>query len=289
MSNQVSLQADVGNLPNNTVAVLGALSPFIQAVSADNVSPLAVVQVEALGACFHLNGELAGKIPDLLRRTSFYRLERLSHAIGWRGNDTASLMATTAGGRAASVLSLAVIELYNEDSAGDLLYQLSLKLLPAETNQSSRTQIGQVARTLGNKLAAFGFGNHLALHVTRVRRAYFDSGVEIPKDLLIFPTVETMAEFLHGLSRALREQNSMLYFQGCKGVGYMLAIAMAICPDDVFVSVENELIFKAQGVQWFSIFSRRQKLNSQLNRSFTLAENHAMTLASFRSSLVESS
>jgi hypothetical protein len=78
-SDQVSLQADVGNIPNNTVAVLGALSPFIQAVSADNVSPLAVVQVEALGACFHLNGELAGKIPDLLRRTTSYRLERLSH------------------------------------------------------------------------------------------------------------------------------------------------------------------------------------------------------------------
>ena len=100
-------------------------------------------------------------------------------------------MAKTAGGRAASVLSLAVIELYKEDSAGDLLYQLSSKLLPAETNQSSRTQIGQVARTLGNKLAAFGFGNHLALHVTRVRQAYFDSGIEVPGNLIIFPTVET--------------------------------------------------------------------------------------------------
>ena len=65
MSNEISLQADVGNVPNNAVAVLSSISPFIQAVSADNVSPLAVVQVEAIGSCFHLNGELAAKVPDL--------------------------------------------------------------------------------------------------------------------------------------------------------------------------------------------------------------------------------
>jgi len=245
-SDQVSLQADVGNIPNNTVAVLGALSPFIQAVSADNVSPLAVVQVEALGACFHLNGELAGKIPDLLRRTTSYRLERLSHYVGWRGNDTASHMAKTSGGRAASVILLAVTELYSEKSAGDLLYQLSQKILPAETNQSSKTQLGQVAGTLSKKLAALGFGNHLADHVTRVRQAYFDSGIEVPRDLLVLPTLETMTDFLHSLSRALQEEHSMLYFQGCKGVGYMLAIAMALCPDDVLVTVENEVIFQGQ-------------------------------------------
>jgi len=155
-------------------------------------------------------------------------------------------MAKTSGGRAASVISLAVTELYSEDSAGDLLYQLSQKLLPAETNQSSKTQIGQVAGTLSKKLAAFGFGSHLALHVTRVRQAYFDSGIEVPRDLLVLPTLETMTDFLHGLSRALQEEHSMLYFQGCKGVGYMLAIAMALCPDDVLVTVENEVIFQGQ-------------------------------------------
>jgi hypothetical protein len=100
MSNGVSLQTDVGNLPNNTVAALRSISPFIRAVSADNVSALAVGQAEALGACFHLNGDLAGKVPDLLSRSTSYRLERLSHWIGWRAGDTASFMAQTAGGRA---------------------------------------------------------------------------------------------------------------------------------------------------------------------------------------------
>lgn len=245
-SNQVSLQSDIGNIPGNAVSLLGALSPFIQAASADNVSPLAVVQVEALGACFHLNGDLAGKIPDLLRRNISYRLERLSLSIGWRGNDTASHMAKTAGGRAASILSLAIMELYNEETGGDLLYQLSQKLLPADASQSSRTQLGRVSGILSKKLAAFGFGNHLAVHVTRIREAYFNSGIEVPQNLLAFPTVETIAEFLHCLSRALMEEQSMLYFQGCRGVGHLLAIVMALCPDDVLVTVENEVIFQGE-------------------------------------------
>ena len=38
----------------------------------------------------------------------------------------------------------------------------------------------------------------------------------------------------------------MLYFQGCKGVGHMLAIVMALCPDDAFVTVENEVIFQGE-------------------------------------------
>src|SRR5271170_2200723 len=263
-SNQeVSLQADVGHLPNNTVAVLGALSPFVQAITADNVNPLAVIQVEALGACFHLNGELAEKTPDLLRRTTSYRLERLTHSVGWRGNDTASHMAKTAGGRAASVLSLAIVEVYHEEAAGDLFYRLSKKLLPAGANQSSKTQIGQVARTLSNILGAFGFGSHLALHVTRIREAYFNSGIQVPPYLLQIPTVETMTEFLYSLSRALQEEHSVLYFQGCEGVGYTLAIAMALCPDDVFVTVENEVIF--QEARRSVIFDIQSALPSQFS------------------------
>lgn len=46
-NNSVSLQADIGNLPNNSVA-LRAVAPIIQAISANNVSATAVVQVERL-------------------------------------------------------------------------------------------------------------------------------------------------------------------------------------------------------------------------------------------------
>jgi len=263
MSNEISLQADVGNVPNNAVAVLSSISPFIQAVSADNVSPLAVVQVEAIGSCFHLNGELAAKVPDLLSRSTSYRLERLSHWIGWRAGDTASYMAQTAGGRAASVLSLALIELYKEEATGNLLYELSSKILPSERNQSSKLQIGQVATNLSRKLAAFGFGNHLAFHVTRVREVYLYANLPIPKNLLVFPTVETMAEFLHCLSRALQEEQSMLYFEGCQGVGYMLAIVMALCPEDALVTIENEVVLR--GPRQSVVFAIRSESPTQFS------------------------
>ena len=42
------------------------LLPVLQALSADNVNPLAVLQVEAIGSCFHLNSEFASKAPDLI-------------------------------------------------------------------------------------------------------------------------------------------------------------------------------------------------------------------------------
>lgn len=95
-------------------------------------------------------------------------------------------------------------------------------------------------------MAAFGFGNHLAFHVSRIREVYFNSGLPIPQNLLVFPTAETMAEFLHALSRALLEEHSMLYFEGCQGVGHILAIVMALCPEDTMVTIENEIVSQGQ-------------------------------------------
>jgi hypothetical protein len=37
-----------------------------------------VVQVEALGACFQVNRDMAAKVPDLLVRSPSFRLERIS-------------------------------------------------------------------------------------------------------------------------------------------------------------------------------------------------------------------
>src|SRR5437016_3105745 len=102
MSNAVSLQADVSNIPSNSLAALGTLSPLLKALSADNVHPLAVLQTEAIGARFQINGVLAAKVPDLLVRSSSMRLQRLSQWVGWMAGDTASAMSQTAGGMAAS-------------------------------------------------------------------------------------------------------------------------------------------------------------------------------------------
>jgi hypothetical protein len=241
-SNSISLQADVGNLPSNSVALLSALSPIIQAISADNVSATAVVQVESLGSCFHLNGEWANTVPDFLTRVRSYRFKRLSQWVGWRAGDTASMMAQTSGGKAAAVLCLALVELYDQERAGLILYELSALLLPQEKRIASMRQLGEVATILGNKLAAIGFGNHLASHVTRIRQTYFTAGLKVPNILLIPPSCETTKEFLHCLSKALIEQHSMLYWEGCAGGAHLLSIVMAFCPEDTTVAVENEII-----------------------------------------------
>jgi len=34
----------------------------------------------------------------------------------------------------------------------------------------------------------------------------------------------------------------MLYFEGCGGVGYIVAIALAICPDDTTITIEGEVV-----------------------------------------------
>jgi hypothetical protein len=48
MSNNVSLQADVGGIPSNSLAVLGSLKPLLVALSANNVLPCCKWRLSAL-------------------------------------------------------------------------------------------------------------------------------------------------------------------------------------------------------------------------------------------------
>lgn len=244
MPPSIAPQADVGTIPSNSLSVLGSLQPLLKALTADNVNPLAVLQVQAIGSCFHLNGDFASKVPELLVRSKSLRLERISQWVGWHAGDTASSMAQTAGGRAASVLSLSLVEAYGIDLSGQILCELSKRILPADQNHTGLQQLGDVAGILSNKLAAVGYGSHFALHVTRIREVYFNSGLVIPTTLLDRFTVETMVEFLCALRTALQEENSVLYFEGCEGAGQVVALVMALCPDDALVLVEHEVIFQ---------------------------------------------
>lgn len=246
MSNSVALQADIGNIPSNTLGLLDNLTPLLKALSADNVQPLAVLQTEVIGNCFHINGDMAAKVPDLLVRSTSMRLQRLSYLAGWMAGDTASAMAQTAGGRAASLLSMVLVELYGQKLTGMLLEQLSSAILSPDRNHSSRAQLGEVAGKLHNKLAPLAFGSHLALHVTRIRQAYFLSEHTIPGTLLDNLSVETMAEFLAALHGALYEESSILYVEGFQGLGPVVALVMALCPDDVMINVENEILFQGE-------------------------------------------
>ena len=81
---QVASQVDVGALTLNGLA---AFAPVLAVLSADDVTPLAIVQMENLGSLFHINGKYALQVPDLLQRCKSTRLDRLGLLVGWRKGD----------------------------------------------------------------------------------------------------------------------------------------------------------------------------------------------------------
>ena len=96
MSREVQLQADVGGLG---LQGLGAFTSILATFSADTIVPMALIQMQKLGTALPTSGEYAESVKDLLRCCNDVRLDHLALVIGRRKNDTASLMAESAGGR----------------------------------------------------------------------------------------------------------------------------------------------------------------------------------------------
>jgi len=242
MADQVTLQGDVGNVPTNALALLGAAQPLLKALSADNISALAVLQAQALGDQFLSNGDWALRLPDLLARASSVRLERLSAWVGWQKGDTASYMSRSSGGRTVSLLCLALGNLYIKERCGMILHGLSTHVIQGDQQNASISQLSDLNACLSDKLSCLEFGNLLALHLTRLRQCFFEADRAVPTDLADIPTEETMMEFLVGLQRALQSKELVLSFTGSKEAGPLLALLMCLCPEDTRVKVEGELI-----------------------------------------------
>ncbi|EAQ91967.1 hypothetical protein CHGG_00202 [Chaetomium globosum CBS 148.51] len=245
-SEGVSLQGDLINAPSAALAASGLAQGLLRAVSADNVNPLAVTQVQAIGACFQSNGDWAARAPDLLTRTPSARLDRLSAWIGWSKGDVPSFMSQTAGGRTASLICLALGNLYTKERCGMILFDLSHDVLPSDMQNSGLTQLGDVCMCLQNKLACLGFGNHLAAQLTRLRECFFESGQQYPQDLADTPTEEVMHAFLVAVRDVLREENQTLYFSGSQCAGTLIALVLAMCPEDLRVEVNGEMIMRGR-------------------------------------------
>ncbi|KFY01145.1 hypothetical protein V490_01062 [Pseudogymnoascus sp. VKM F-3557] len=238
---QITPQVDIGNL---TLNGLTAFAPILAALSADDVAPLAMVQMENLGALFLVNGKYALKVPDLLRRCQSTVMERLSLHIGWRKGDAASLMAQSAGGQAISLLSMCIINLYDPEDMESLLIDLSKRMLPHSIALSSPSQLIKVANILGSKLQALGFTNILNSQVDRICNAYENLGRRVPCDLFDKIPPESMAGLLHALTRAVREESIVVRITGSNGMGHILAILMIMFPEDTLITVESEVIFQ---------------------------------------------
>ncbi|KAH8745515.1 hypothetical protein BGZ57DRAFT_778356, partial [Hyaloscypha finlandica] len=235
----VQLQADVGytlarGLTADAITILGAFS-------ADDVSPIAMLQVEAVGQQFPINGEVASHIPDLLSRFSSARLDRLGLAVGWRRGDAVSHMASSRGGQASALLSLCICEIFGSESIGQFIYTMSNQLLPKQTN-ASIMQLNKVGKLLAAKLCPVSLGSKLAELLTEIRLTYFERDLPIP-ELLGVPTRESFEQYLCALSRGLREESTIVRLRGHFCIGYFIMITMVMCPQDVLLSVEGRILY----------------------------------------------
>ncbi|KAI1313352.1 hypothetical protein F5Y03DRAFT_406603 [Xylaria venustula] len=250
MPSQVSLQADVVGVPGTAVDLLRSLSSVLRALSADGVSPLALVQLEAIGCKFLVSGPLARQIPDALTRSSSTKLGKLQTLVGWMPNDTTTTLAQTAGGQASALLIVGLVEMFCRNSTGHLLFDLSMKILPQDCCLASMGQLSDIAQVVSNKLKPLAFGQHHATHVTRIRETYHNSNImvspSVSASLLDRLTVDAIVEILDAVQQALRDANVIVQIKGFRGLGGIISLLMALCPDDVLLLVENGIIFEGQ-------------------------------------------
>ncbi|KAL5352902.1 hypothetical protein ACLOAV_002850 [Pseudogymnoascus australis] len=109
---------------------------------------------------------------------------------------------------------------------------------------SSPSQLVKVARTLSAKLQLLGFGNFFAAQVVRIHDAYKHFGKTVPGDFLDNIVPEDMAELLHAMTRAVREESIVARITGSRSMGHILAIVMIMFPEDAFVTMENVIVFE---------------------------------------------
>ena len=181
MSREIQLQADGSSL---SLQGLRAFTSVLASLSADNIVPMALLQREQLGTNFPINGRLAENMKGLLQRCKDVRLDHFAFIIGWRKNDSASLMAESAGGQAIALLSICLKNLFKHADTGVILARLSSKLCPRTANISSASQLADVATLLASKADALGFGNLLAKKVMRIHDVYHALGRSAPMNLL---------------------------------------------------------------------------------------------------------
>ena len=245
MSDEVALQQDIGGAVSTGLLGLAKFSKILASISADNVTPTALLQSQKLGTMFHISGPLAAKVPDALRRYQSLRIERTALLVGWRRGDAPSLLADSAGGQAAALLVTSISNIASSGgSCGSILYQLSKKLLPQDANIASPQQLEDITTLLRAKMATLDLAGMLAHEATRVRLVYLECNLPQPLRLLDSISTEHLVDALEIISRAVREDKIIARFTGAIGIGRILFLLMAMCPDDCLVTVEGMTVHK---------------------------------------------
>ncbi|KAL9062596.1 MAG: hypothetical protein Q9157_008781 [Trypethelium eluteriae] len=239
MSDAIQLQADISSL---SLHGLGAFSTILATLSADDIAPMAMVQLERLGALFHTSGKFAAKVPDMLTRVKSHPLGRLATTVGWRKGDSASLLAKSAAGQAIALLSTVLLNLFHFSDSGDILFQLSRQRLPVDSAISSPFQLARASELMDQKLFALSFGNFLAEQTVRVYDTYRSLNINMPTDLLDSLTVDAAVAFLQAVSEALQEEDKLVRISGTSGIGNILALVLFLFPRDTAVTIDDIFI-----------------------------------------------
>ena len=239
MAGAIVPQVDLGSLG---LRGFSSFSSLLAAISADNVTHTAVAQMEQLGSMFLVSGKHADRLPDLLQRSASVRLDRLKVDVGWRKGDTASIMAQSAGGQSIALMSLVLISIYRLEAVGEILKGLSRRLLAQGADLASIEQLVSVAKILESKVAPLGFGNFLAQQTMFYHKLLGAGGRWAPIGILEVVSSETMIDLLEHISKALREDKSVVRISGTYSVCYILATVMMMFPRDTLIRFNGTVV-----------------------------------------------
>ena len=240
MSGEVQLQADIGRLG---LQGFGAFTSVLATLSADNIVPMALIQMEKLGTLLPVNGEYAERVKGLLQRCNDTRLDNFALFIGWRKNDTPSLMAGSAGGQAIALLSMCLTSLFKHADIGTILSRLCSRLCPRSANISSCAQLAEVARLLASKVDTLGFGNLLAKEITRIHDVYDALGRPLALETLLERlSVESVTDIIKKSSQALCQEDKICRISGLHGMGHVIGLIRALFPCDLVLTVEGVVV-----------------------------------------------
>ncbi|KAK2038992.1 hypothetical protein LZ31DRAFT_559157 [Colletotrichum somersetense] len=215
-------------------------------MSADNVHPIAMIQLENLGSLFHVNGKNAGLIPELLKKAVSHRIGRLSLAVGWRRGDAVSMLGDSAGGQAISLLMTALDAIYFREDCGLILSNLCSSLLPKSMPASNPVHLADVADLVAAKAAKLSIGNLLAQQTHRVLSVYDQLGKKSPEDLLEIPATESIVRLFECLSN-LQQDRHLVRVSGSIGVIYLAALILFMFPQSAMITVESVVIHDNEG------------------------------------------
>ena len=245
MPGDVALQTDVGAL---SVQSLGAVTSILTAVSADSLAPLALMEMESLGALFHTSGRFADSIRSKLQRCPIVRLDRLALLLGWRKGDASSLMANSTRGQAVALLSLCLMTSLGgkKSDVGLVLSQLRSEFLPRHVAVSGVSELADVASVLAGKSSSLGYGNFLVEQTTRIVESYHGLENILPRDLMDGMAAESTAELLIKVARVFQDEKRICRIRGSASMASIVTMIQAMFPLNTTIIVEGMVTQSAE-------------------------------------------